>query len=67
MGGLAFSPLVDQLDNPNATTRRNAAWAIGELTNMIPGERSGATLKLVTLLSDADVWVRMAAARALVS
>ena len=65
MGGLAFSPLVDQLDNPNATTRRNAAWAIGELTNMIPGERSGATLKLVTLLSDADVWVRMAAARAL--
>ena len=65
MGGLAFSPLVNQIDSPNATTRRNAAWAIGELTNMVPGERAGATSKLIALLNDADVWVRMAAARAL--
>jgi len=65
MGRDAFPVLVDQLDNSNATARRNAAWAVGELTNMIPGERSGATTKLVFLLNDGDVWVRMAAARAL--
>ena len=45
--------------------RRNAAWAIGELTNMLPGDRSDAVPQLITLLSDSDDWVRMAAARAL--
>ena len=64
-GRTAFAPLSDQLDNPNATVRRNAAWAIGELTNMLPGERSGAVPQLITLLGDSDEWVRMAAARAL--
>lgn len=64
-GRQAFGPLANQLDSPNATVRRNAAWAIGELTAMRPGERSSAVPQLITLLSDRDEWVRMAAARAL--
>ena len=65
MGRRAFGPLSQQLDSPNATVRRNAAWAIGELTNMVPGERAGAVPQLITLLGDSDAWVRMAAARAI--
>jgi HEAT repeat protein len=65
MGPPAFQPLTDQLDNANATVRRNAAWAIGELTRMRPAERDSAVPQLITLLSDSDEWVRMAAARAL--
>ena len=61
----AFEPLTNQLDSSNATVRRNAAWAIGELTNMLPGERASAVPRLITLLSDSDEWVRMAAAQAL--
>jgi len=64
-GRKAFVPLSNQLDSSNATVRRNAAWAIGELTNMIPGERAGAVPQLISLLSDSDEWVRMAAARSL--
>ena len=64
-GRRALGPLINQLDSPNATVRRNAAWAIGELTAMLPGERAGAVPQLITLLSDRDEWVRMAAARAL--
>ena len=65
MGQPAFLPLANELDSSNPTVRRNAAWAIGELTHMTPGERDGAVPQLVTLLSDSDEWVRMAAARAL--
>ena len=65
LGRPAFRPLLNQLDNSDPSVRRNAAWAIGELTNMLPGERSGAVPQLITLLSDTDDWVRMAAARAL--
>lgn len=65
LGRPAFIPLASQLDSGNSTVRRNAAWAIGELTNMPPGERDDAVPRLVTLLSDSDEWVRMAAARAL--
>ena len=64
-GRPAFAPLANQLDSSNATVRRNSAWAIGELTNMLPGERAAAVPQLITLLSDSDEWVRMAAARAL--
>ena len=64
-GRPAFVPLTNQLDSSNATVRRNAAWAIGELTNMLPGERANAVPQLITLLGDGDEWVRMAAARAL--
>ncbi|HEX6648061.1 MAG TPA: M56 family metallopeptidase, partial [Pyrinomonadaceae bacterium] len=64
-GSQAFVPLSNQLDSSNATVRRNAAWAIGELTNMRPGQRAGAVPQLISLLSDSDEWVRMAAARAL--
>jgi HEAT repeat protein/beta-lactamase regulating signal transducer with metallopeptidase domain len=64
-GRPAFGPLSEQLSSANATVRRNAAWAIGELTNMVPGERAGAVPQLITLLGDSDPWVRMAAARAL--
>jgi len=65
MGRAAFLPLTNELDSGNATVRRNAAWAIGELTNMPPGERDGAVPRLITLLTDGDEWVRTAAARAL--
>ena len=65
MGRDAFGPLMNQLDNVNAVARRNAAWAIGELTNMPPGERAPAVPQLITLLRDTDPWVRMAAARAI--
>ncbi len=64
-GQRAFAPLANQLDSSNATIRRNAAWAIGELTNMPPGTRATAVPQLITLLGDSDEWVRMAAARAL--
>lgn len=64
-GRPAFVPLSNQLDDRNATVRRNAAWSIGELTNMLPGERAGAVPQLISLLGDSDEWVRMAAARAL--
>ena len=64
-GSPAYGPLSQQLSSSNATVRRNAAWAIGELTNMAPGERASAVPQLITLLGDTDDWVRMAAARAL--
>lgn len=64
-GRTAYPTLSNQLDSPNATVRRNAAWAIGELTSMVPGERAGAVPQLITLLSDSDEWVRIAASRAL--
>jgi len=65
LGPPAFRPLANQLDNSNASVRRNAAWAIGELTNMPPSDRWDAVPQLITLLSDSDDWVRMAGARAL--
>lgn len=65
MGSPAFEPLTNQLDNPNAIVRRNAAWAIGELTEMLPGARANAVPQLISLLGDSDGWTRMAAARAL--
>ena len=65
MGRKAFPALMNQLDNANAVTRRNAAWAIGELTNMVPSERAPAVPRLIALLGDTDPWVRMAAARAI--
>jgi HEAT repeat protein/beta-lactamase regulating signal transducer with metallopeptidase domain len=64
-GRPAYQPLTNQLFSEDATVRRNAAWAIGELTNMLPGQRSSAVPQLMTLLADSDEWVRMAAARAL--
>ena len=65
LGRVALGPLSQQLTSANPTVRRNAAWAIGELHNMVPGERAGAVPQLITLLGDSDAWVRMAAARAL--
>jgi HEAT repeat protein/beta-lactamase regulating signal transducer with metallopeptidase domain len=65
MGHVAFLPLTNQLDSANAAVRRNAAWAIGELTAMPPGSRDDAVPRLISLLTDSDAWVRMAAARAL--
>jgi HEAT repeat protein/beta-lactamase regulating signal transducer with metallopeptidase domain len=65
LGPPAFRPLANQLDNSSPSVRRNAAWAIGELTNMIPDTRADAVPQLITLLGDSDEWVRMAAARAL--
>ena len=65
LGPAAFSPLTNELNNANAVTRRNAAWAIGELTRMPPDSRASAIPQLITLLGDTDAWVRMAAARAI--
>ena len=65
MGKPAFGPLTNELANANTSVRRNAAWAIGELTNMSTEKRAGAVPQLISLLNDSDEWVRMAAARAL--
>jgi len=65
MGPPAFEPLTNELSNSNATVRRNAAWAIGELTRMLPGARAAAVPQLINLLGDSNNWTRMAAARAL--
>jgi HEAT repeat protein len=65
LGRNALSPLMNQLDNSNSVVRRNAAWAIGELTGMTPGARAAAVPQLIILLRDTDPWVRMAAARAI--
>jgi beta-lactamase regulating signal transducer with metallopeptidase domain len=64
-GRPAFAPLSRELYSSSPITRRNAAWAIGELTNMLPGERATAIPQLITLLDDVDDYVQMAAARAL--
>lgn len=65
MGRRAFHALSEQLTSSDSTVRYNAAWAIGELTAMIPGERAAAVPQLILLLRDSDKWVQMAAARAL--
>jgi HEAT repeat protein len=65
MGTPALEPLTNALNDSNASVRRNAAWAIGELTNMRMSERSNAVPQLVSLLNDSDEWVRMASVRAL--
>ena len=64
-GRPAFAPLSNELYSSSPIARRNAAWAIGELTNMPPGERSSAVPQLIILLDDSDDFVQMAAARAL--
>ncbi|MEK6410071.1 MAG: M56 family metallopeptidase [Acidobacteriota bacterium] len=65
MGTAALEPLTNALNDSNSSVRRNAAWAIGELTNMREGGRANAVPPLVVLLYDSDEWVRMAAARSL--
>jgi beta-lactamase regulating signal transducer with metallopeptidase domain len=64
-GRAAFAPLANELFSSSPIARRNAAWAIGELTNMRPGERATAVPQLINLLDDPDDFVQMAAARAL--
>ena len=65
MGTPALEPLTTALTDSNPSVRRNAAWAIGELTNMRGDERANSVQPLVSLLDDSDEWVRMAAVRAL--
>lgn len=65
MGRAALEPLTNALNDSNPSVRRNAAWGIGELTNMEEDDRANAVPPLVVLLDDSDEWVRMAAARAL--
>ncbi len=65
MGSPAFVPLTNALDDADPNVRRNAAWAIGELTNMSRGERGSAVPRLVSLLDERDPWLRIAAAQAL--
>jgi beta-lactamase regulating signal transducer with metallopeptidase domain len=65
MGSASIEPLTNALNDSNASVRRNAAWAIGELTNMGGDERANTVPPLVSLLDDSDEWVRMAAARTL--
>lgn len=65
MGNPAIKPLTNALSDANQSVRRNAAWAIGELTNMREDERADSVPPLISLLNDSDEWVRMAAVRAL--
>lgn len=65
MGQTAVEPLVNALGHANASVRRNAAWAIGEVSGGMSVERDGAVAPLRSALNDADEWVRTAAARAL--
>jgi beta-lactamase regulating signal transducer with metallopeptidase domain len=65
MGPVAFGPLTEALGSSDTNVRRNAAWAIGELTNMERDERADAVPALTSLLNDADGWTRAAAARSL--
>lgn len=65
MGMPALAPLTNALNDTNPSVRRNAAWGIGELTNMEEDDRANSVPALVVLLDDSDEWVRMAAARAL--
>jgi HEAT repeat protein len=54
--------LVRALDDSSAVTRRNAAWAIGELRGGHLINRSDALVPLIRLTSDRDAGVRRAAA-----
>jgi HEAT repeat protein len=65
MGQAAVEPLVAALGHANASVRRNAAWAIGEVTGGMTVERESAVAPLRSALQDGDEWVRMAATRAL--
>jgi HEAT repeat protein len=65
MGQSAVEPLIIALEHPSASVRRNAAWAIGEVTGGITIKRESAVLPLRSALNDGDEWVRTAAARAL--
>jgi HEAT repeat protein/beta-lactamase regulating signal transducer with metallopeptidase domain len=65
MGQPAVEPLVAALGQANASVRRNAAWAIGEVTGGMTIKRESAVQPLRSALQDGDEWVRIAAARAL--
>ncbi|HJR06588.1 MAG TPA: M56 family metallopeptidase [Pyrinomonadaceae bacterium] len=64
-GQSAVEPLIAALGHPSASVRRNAAWAIGEVTGGRMIKRESAVEPLRSALSDGDEWVRAAAARAL--
>lgn len=65
MGQAAVEPLVAALGHANASVRRNAAWAIGEVSGGTTARREIAVQPLRSALQDSDEWVRMAAVRAL--
>ena len=65
MGQPSVEPLVGALNHANASVRRNAAWAIGEVSGGMTAKRESAVEPLRSALQDGDEWVRMAAARAL--
>lgn len=58
----AVEPLIAALGNAHPSVRRNAAWAIGEVTGVSTTGRSAAVDPLIVALGDADSWVRVAAA-----
>lgn len=63
IGKAAVGPLVAVLNNTDASVRRNAAWAIGEIRGGHAVNRAAAVETLITLLGqDGDGWVRKAAA-----
>lgn len=65
MGRPAVEPLIEALGDASPSVRRNAAWAVGEVTGVPPFGRAKAVPPLVSLLRDSDEWVRAASARAL--
>src|SRR5262249_40920030 len=62
IGQPAVGPLVGALSTANPSVRRNAAWAIGEISGGLETDRSAAVEPLIALLHDPDPWVRTAAA-----
>jgi HEAT repeat protein/beta-lactamase regulating signal transducer with metallopeptidase domain len=65
MGEAAVEPLIAALGHANASVRRNAAWAIGEVRGGTSVRRDNAVQPLRSALQNGDEWVRIAAARAL--
>ncbi len=62
LGQVTVDPLIAALGSTNPTTRRNAAWAIGELRGGLENDRSAAVEPLIVALADDNASVRLASA-----
>jgi HEAT repeat protein len=61
-GQKAVEPLIGALNSGQASGRRNAAWALGEIRGGLTTNRQAAVEPLMGALGDSDPWVRTAAA-----
>jgi beta-lactamase regulating signal transducer with metallopeptidase domain/HEAT repeat protein len=62
MGKFSVEPLTAALGDANASVRRNAAWAIGEIRGGNGVDRAATIGPLLAALNNSDAWVRKAAA-----